>query len=470
MSAVPRRRVLIVAVEFPPAKGIGRLRPLKFCQHLQGLGWDAAVLTLAEGDMQPVDRATLDEIPTGTPVYRVALPRPRDRVIRGLKRLLGRAPADGCEDPATREEQGGTKQPASFPAREGGRLDWARRMVASVDRFVHRHLQIPDDLVLWWPPAVRQGAKVVEEFRPDVILATAPHFTSLIVGARLSRKTGVPWVADYRDLWTGDVLRAWVPAWRQRLELALERRVVTTAGAVVTVSGPKTEVMRKRLPGLADEDLVTITNGYDPEEFEGVAAEGREPGVLRIVYAGRLFKNRRGYELLEAAGALIRERPELAGCFRFEYYGGRAPEIVARMDELLASHGLEQTFCFFPDVAYARSKALQKGADVLLLIVDGGETTSGVIPGKLFEYIAAGRPILCVAEDGATPEIIRRGRLGWVERPGDVEGIKARLAQIVDATDPFPTPDAAYVRGFERRHLVSRLAQVLERVAGKRSS
>lgn len=465
MTARPHRRVLIVAVEFPPVKGIGRLRPLKFCQHLQALGWETAVLTLTEGDMQPVDRATLDEIPDGTRVFRVPLPRPRERLVLAVKRLLGRGRPVDAEATGAMPGNESVPGPVTHAASASGLISSLKRGVAWMDRFIHRHVQIPDDLVLWWPPAVRQGVRIVDEFRPDVILATAPHFTSLIVGAHLSRRTGVPWVADYRDLWTGDVLRAWVPAWRQRLELALERRVVSTAGAVVTVSGPKTEVMRGRLPRLPDEALVTITNGYDPEEFEGVEPEGQTPGVLRIVYAGRLFKNRRGYELLEAAGGLLRERPDLAGRFRFEYYGGRAPEIVARMDELVTRHGLEPVFRFFPDVPYRRSKALQKGADVLLLIVDGGETTSGVIPGKLFEYIAAGRPILCVAEEGATPEIIRRGRLGWVERPGDVAGIQARLARILDAEDGVFDPDQDYVRGFERRHLVTRLARVLEQVA-----
>ena len=465
VAAKTRRRLLIVAVEFPPVKGIGRLRPLKFCHHLNALGWDTAVLTLATGDMQPVDEATLAEIPQDTLVYRVARPQPRHWLVKTLKSRLHRVKDSTAPNETALSHTENTTSDGGASMVRAGSLQWLKQGIARLDRWVYRHLLVPDDLVLWWFPAIRRGAAVVEEFRPDVILATAPHFTSLLVGARLARKTDVPWVADYRDLWTGDVLRAWVPPWRRRLELAIEKRCVSTASAVITVSEPKTAVMRSRLPSLPAHALVTLTNGYDPEEFDTIVPEGSAPGVLRIVYAGRLFKNRRGYELLEAVGVLLAERPELRQRLRLEYYGGRAPEIVARMDELVSTHRLTGVFEFFPDVPYQRSKALQKGADVLLLIVDGGETTSGVIPGKLFEYMAANRPILCIAEEGATPEIIRRGRLGWVQQPGDVDGLKARLADLLDRPQLVFEPDLAFVQGFERRHLVARLAEVLERVA-----
>lgn len=452
-----RQRVLIIAAEFPPVKGIGRLRPLKFCQHLKSFGWDAAVLTLNEGDMQPVDAATLQEIPMGVPVYRAALPRPKERIIAALKAGLKRRNAASPPTAAAPNNLSSTAP--------SGRTSWPGRIMSLMDRFARRYLLIPDDLVLWTGPAVRRGLQAVKDFQPTVILATAPYFTDLIIGARLAQRTGLPWIADYRDLWTGDVLREWVPGWRRRLELAMERRVLATARAVLTVSEPKTQVMRQRLTHLPAEAFITLTNGYDLEEFTDIAPETGDPGQVRIVYAGRLFKNRRGYELLEAAGALLRERPEYRQRLRIEYYGGVAPEIAAQMGVLTSEQELTDIVRFFPDVPYQRSKALQKGADVLLLIVDRGETTSGVIPGKLFEYLAAGRPILCIAAEGATPDIIRQGRLGWVVPPGDVTAIKTVLDLILSAPVVPYAPDAAFVSQFERRTLVEALAGVLDRVA-----
>lgn len=461
MNGNTRRRVLIIAAEFPPVKGIGRMRPLKFCQHLPSFGWDAAVLTLSQGDMEPVDLSTLDEIPEGTPIYRAQLPKPKDRVVQFLKGGKQK-PAETL--PASSIVAEKSEDACQVPPPKSRLRSMLGSMLGIIDRIAHRYLLIPDDLVLWSGSAVRVGEVAVREFQPDIILATAPYFTDLIVGARLSQKTGIPWVADYRDLWTGDVLREWVPPWRRRLEIMLERHYVSTASSVVTVSEPKTQVVRERMSSLAKERFVTITNGYDPEEFEGVVAEGGESDMVRVVYAGRLFKNRRGYELLEAMGELLREAPEARHRIRFEYYGGVTPEISVRMSELIAEYGLDGIFNFSPDVPYARSKALQKGADVLLLIVDGGATTSGVIPGKLFEYVAAGPPMLCLAAEGATSEIIRRGGLGWVVPPGDILALKTVLQNFVENGTALCSPDTDFIGGFERRKLVQRLAEVLNQV------
>lgn len=452
-------RLLIVAAEFPPVKGIGRLRPLKFCQHLNRLGWQTAVLSPAEGDIEPVDRQTLDEIPPATRIYRAAIPKPKDKLIRAVKALLGRnqsVPAAGNNNQTGNAATQTTRKTSDYSLGQ---------LMGSLDAFARKNLLIPDDIVLWTGPAVREGIKAVREFHPDVILATAPHFTNLLVGSRLSRATGVPWVADYRDLWTGDVLRAWVPQWRQRLELFLERRILGSASAAITVSEPKSDVVRGRVANLDKCPVVTLTNGYDPEEFDDVVAEQGSEGVFRIVYAGRLFKNRRGYELIEAAGQLLREQPALRQRLAIEYYGGVAPEIAARMKTLIEQYELAQVVRFHPDVSYLRSKALQKGADALLLIVDGGETSSGVIPGKLFEYVAARRPILCIAAPGATTEIIATGKLGEVVAPGDVQKLKTALGTMVATADAGFSPDTEYLAQFERGKIVERLAQLLDDIA-----
>jgi glycosyltransferase involved in cell wall biosynthesis len=453
-------RLLIVAAEFPPMRGIGRLRPLKFCQHLRGFGWETAVLAPEEGDLEPVDRLTLDEIPRATHVYRAALPKPKAKAIATLRALLRRTAAASR---ARYASTGGVRH---------GRGDstastWRSRLgeaLGAFDRFSRRNLLIPDDIVLWTLPAVRAGMRAIAEFQPDVILATAPHFTNFIVGRELARRSRLPWVADYRDLWTGDVLRGWVPRWRRTLEIAMERRIVGTAAAVVTVSEPKTEVVRARLAGRPCARFITVTNGYDLDEFGDVEAEHGAPGVVRIVYAGRLFKNRRGYEVLEACGRVLEQHPEWRDRLRLEYYGGVAPEIATRMRQIIGQHSLENVVAFHPDVTYARSKALQKGADALLLIVDVGETTSGVIPGKLFEYVAAGRPILCIAEPGATTEIIQRGNLGSVHRPEDVASLALAIEGLLRPGGIAYAPHQEYVGRFERGRLVGKLARLLDEV------
>ena len=464
--SILKKRVLIIAGEFPPLKTIGRIRTIKWCQHLPALGWKTDVLTLATDFYSQQDETMLEEIPENTEVFRATWPRPKDKVIRFVKKYLKRT---GTETPDSAHGDNfgiirdlhESEQTDSKPFKLGD-------LSGIFDSFARKNLLIPDGYLLWFVTAINKGLWAIRKFQPDIIFATAPPFTDLFVGSFLSWRTGIPWVADYRDLWTGDVLREWIPKWRQAMEIVLERYLLSSATAVVTVSEPKTDFIRERISGLSPDRFYTITNGYDPEEYEGLKPERQESGVLRFVYTGRLFKNRRGYELIEAMGILLKQKPELRGNVRVEYYGGVAPEIAEKMDKLINTHELENIVRFHPDVPFQRSKALQKSADVLLLIVDTGKTSSGVIPGKLFEYVAAKRPILCIAEDGATSEIIRKGKIGWVVRPGDVTGIINVLLSLTEVLRIKFDPDIEYLSRFEREKLATDLASILEIAATKR--
>lgn len=455
------RRILFVAAEFPPYKTIGRLRTLKFCLHLQQLGWDCFVLTMSDEPSATYDPKTLQEIPSSVKVFRARPWQPEARVINGIKKILKRPVSN---------------RPAVYPIAatanlahtHNGHEGFAQKLVASkkvFDKFIYRHLLIPDDFCGWLMPALRLGRKLCREQQIDLVFTTAPPFTSLLLGRFLKSATGIPWVADYRDLWTGDVLREWVPAWRCQAEIALEKWALATADAIIAVSEPKAEVLQHRLKKVAADKFFTITNGYDPEEYQGYSYHPNGTEKIRVVYTGRLFKNRRGYELLEAAGELFQERADLKTKLQVEYYGGIAPEIKTRLDMLLRQYDLAAQFKFFPEVPYEEAKALQANADVLLLIVDTGETTSGVIPGKLFEYVAASRPILCIAAPGATPEIITKGRLGWVTPPGDVQKVKELLARLLQQKNFLNLdPDQNYISQFERSKLANRLNNILNKV------
>jgi glycosyltransferase involved in cell wall biosynthesis len=427
------KRVLIVAAEFPPFKTIGRIRTIKLCQHLPQFGWEPIVLTVNESATGPYDRTTLHEIPNGVPVYRAYRFEPEKEIIHILKRILGRN-----SDRPSNVSRDMTSAATQSHNREKGIAALLSRFKLVIDQFTYRNLLIPDDLVLWTLSAVMRGRRVCREHAIDLL---------------------------YRDLWTGDVLRDWVPQWRRRLEIALECRTLSKADAIVAVSEPKTAFLRDRLSHLPQDKFYTVTNGYDTEEYEGLEKSYVGNNVVRFVYTGRLFKNRRGYELITAAGSLFRDRPELKDRFQVEYYGGVSPEIQARLDHLLSEYALTARVKFFPDVPYSRAKQIQVDASVLLLIVDTGETTSGVIPGKLFEYIGAGRPILCIAAPGATSEIIQEGRLGWVTAPNDVNALRNILEELLSRRrNPRFNPNIGYLSQFERKQLVGRFAQTFDRI------
>ena len=456
------RTLLVIAGEFPPLKTIGRIRTVKFVEHLRAHGWKCIVLTLEPSGQEPnYDASLLAEIADGVEVIRLPLVDLEVKIARFAKRLLGRGNSAGEGSPSN-SAASGEGVSAKTPQVGRGLFDRAH----SVVRWVFRNLvDIPDSYALWARAATREGQRLCAERQIDAIYTTLPPFSSIFVGHALRRKTGLPWIVDYRDLWYGDVLREWLPTWRKRLELRLEKRLLRAADLVITVSEPKTAYMQRLHPHVKAR-WETLTNGYDVELYD--ARERTRPfgeGKRQFVYTGRLFKNRRGYAFAEALGRIHQSDPALAEQVSVRILGGVDREIRARYDEILARCGIDHLYDFGGDVGYAEAMDAQVNCDYLLLIVDTGETSDGVIPGKLFEYVAARRPIFALCDPGATQQIIERAKLGRAVPAESVEACELMLREWL--AQPVPErveSDDDYLAQFDRRAITGRFAGLLDQL------
>lgn len=463
-------RVLIVAGEFPPLKTIGRIRTVKFVEHLRHCGWRSVILTLATtGKEANFDESLFDEIPSDTEVVRVPLLTIDDRVVSFAKRLVGHGRPDvssvGVLDSSSRSPLavGSPTTPPTMPL-------LSNRVALAVKHGIRLAADIPDSYVPWAYAAVPLARRLCIEQGIGVIFTTLPPFSAAYVGYRLTKETGIPWIADYRDLWYGDVLREWLPAWRRRLELGIESRLLRKAAVVVTVSEQKTNYMRRLHPHIKAR-WETLTNGFDTEIYASRSrTRGFSDELIEFVYTGRLFKNRRGYAFAEALGRLKQRLPAVVAPVRVRMLGEISPEIAERYRALLDEYDLQSHFVFSGDVGYAEAMDAQVNCDYLLLIVDTGETSDGVIPGKLFEYVAAKRPIFALCDPGATRQIIERARLGKVVSADDVEACESALEIMLSAPVPRTLErDEAYLAQFDRRHIAGRLAKLLDETVRARS-
>ena len=246
-------------------------------------------------------------------------------------------------------------------------------------------------------------------------------------------------------------MREWINPLRSRYETYLEKKYVRHADAVVTVSEQKTDFVRELLQQ-PQQQYHTITNGYDPESFNYLAPSIKtDSAQTDIVYCGRLFKNRKGYAFLHAIGQLHNEQPELTTAVKLHFYGGIAPEINSEYDRLIEQYQLQQVVVRHGDVSFEQAKQAQVDADILLLIVDTGATSDGVIPGKLFEYIATGKPIFALSDATATNDILRQGNLGPIMSPDDINGCKAALTTLLADPTALPAVNHSYLQQFERK-------------------
>lgn len=454
------KTLLVIAGEFPPLKTIGRIRTVKFVDQLRAHGWNAIVVTLAPNGLETnYDPRLAEEIADDIEVVRLPLPDIEAKIAGFAKRLLGRGKAAS-------EPTGSTPPPASSkqqakPAAPG-LLGGAHNMV----RWLLKNLvYIPDDYQPWVKEATRECLRICAERKIDAIYTTLPPFSTAFAGHDLRRATGLPWIVDYRDLWYGDVLREWLPEWRKHLELRMEKRLLRAADVIITVSEPKTEYMKKQHPSLSAR-WETLTNGYDVDIYAG---RGRTrqfgQGTIEFVYTGRLFKNRRGYAFAEALGQLHQSDPELVKNVRVRILGGLEPKIRTRYDEILSQYGIPHLYDFAGDVSYNTAMEAQINCDYLLLIVDTGETSDGVIPGKLFEYVAARRPIFALCDPGATQQIIERAGLGKAIPAESVDLCKAMLHEWLSRPVPENVDaDNDYLAQFDRRAITKRLANLLDEV------
>lgn len=434
------RRLLFHSYHFPPIGGSGAQRPLKMVKYLADHGYESTVVTRGGDEREdrwaPKDRTLMAEIPEGTEVLRV-----------------------GAQEP-------------SPSAR------W--RPIAE------RWLRVTDRWTAWWSEAsFRLGLEAGRD--ADVVYVWMQPYASAKPGAELSRALGKPWVADLGDPWALDEMMVYPSALHRRLELRRMRRALRTASAIVMSTTEAVQRVKTVFPELASRPVVAIPNGFDASDF-AVAPSPRTDGKFRIVHTGYLHtqlglqhKNRRrlrtalgggvpGLDILtrshvylvEAINQLLGRDSELLGTVELHLAGvlDEADRSVAARCPVATLHGY---------MSHAESIDLMRSADLLFLpmqnLPQGVRAT--IVPGKTYEYLASGTPILAAVPEGDARDILTEAGNARIVRPNDVDGLAAAIAREVErfrsGSDPRP-PDPDVVARFEYRKLAADLAAVLDAV------
>ena len=405
----------MIAYHFPPLAGSsGIQRTLRFVQHLPALGWTPVVLT---ADPRAYERTSPDlvrDVPIGTVVRRAfALDTARHLNIRG--RYMG----------------------------------WMAR---------------PDRWISWRFDAVRQGLQMVKEFQPDVIWSTYPIATAHVIARQLHQKTGLPWIADFRDPMAQDGYPTDPVTWRsyQRIEQeAVEqasRSVFTTPGAA--------QMYRERYPQAASR-ITVLENGYDEESFANApdvaarALTADQPVVL--LHSGIVYPSERdptqlfqALQRLKASGGLSARQLTL----RF-----RASAHDDLLTQLASQYGVQDFIELCPAVPYREALAEMLSVDALLVMQ--ASNCNAQIPAKIYEYLRAGRPILGLTDPlGDTAGVLRGAGVETVARIDSVDEIAAVLPQFVAAVraQAVRLPDPTAVKNASRQGRSQAFAELLDGV------
>lgn len=436
------KKVLIVTYYFPPSGGSGVQRMLKFVKYLREFGWEPVVLTARNADYPAYDESLMEEIPNGVKVYRSRIVEP----YKLYRRLTGRSPGESADI-------------ATLTLSEGQKKKFSERL----SEWIRSTLFVPDARMLWRLFAVRMGRRIIRHENIEVILSSAPPYTTHLIGAALAKWSGLPWIADFRDSWIGWLSTPqWRPAPVRRVEMKMEERVLKNATTILTVSNGVKEDLLSRHPYLRDERWKLLPNGYDHSDFEGIRPVPKDRRLV-ITYTGSMYGNRNPEYLVQALEQLREEMPDLSEKLLIRIVGRVGDAILERIESSAAG----DLFDVISYVSHAESLAYLLASDIALLIIDDAPANRGILTGKLFEYIGAQKPILALAPEGDAAELIRREGFGMVVPPRDVVAIKSYLLQALK-DKPALTAANEHAEKFRRREQTRQLAELMGQMVAEK--
>jgi glycosyltransferase involved in cell wall biosynthesis len=433
------KNILVHSYYYPPIGGAGAQRPLKMTLRLSALGYSLVVVT---GQGPTADRwapgdPTLGlEVPSGVEVARIAAPEP----------------------------------PPS-----GGWLGRAERWFG-----------IPSPWTRWW---VRESAEVGLKVGGDLDLVYVwmQPYISAKSGVRLARELGRPWVADLGDPWALDEMMVYPTRFHRALELRRMRKHLGTAAAIIMSTPEAARRLTDVFPEFADRPVVTIPNGFDPEDFKG-AVSSREDSNFRIVHTGYLHtelgrKHHQAQAVRRILGGSVRgvdilTRSHLYLLRAIDRLRDKQPALASKIELHLAgllSEADRELAANSPVVplrgylSHAESIELIRTADLLFLPMQNlpSAVRATIVPGKTYEYLASGTPILAAVPEGDARDALAEAGNAILCRPDDVAGMADALATQVRrwlAAEPPPAPRAEVVARFEYGSLAEKLADVFDTV------
>ncbi len=399
------RNVLIVTYYWPPSGGSGVQRFLKFCKYLPRFGVTPTVLTVSNPTYPIIDRSLSEEVPEEVNVYRSRSYEP----FQLYAKLSGKSTSE-----------------ASKPTQALRSNKWSARMAS----WIRANIFIPDARYGWVFTARRKALKVIQKENIDAIITTGPPHSTHFIGKYVNRKTGIRWIADFRDPWSHVYYNQVLPRTRPALYIdrKLERSVLTKADEVIVVSPS----MRKIQRTIYDRRYHMIPNGFDPEDFQ------QSPDELTPYHDHRFT--------IRFTGS-VREAAIPSGMFKaismlsepdkvlLEFIGNVHPKVREQIKKFgIASSVSIQSYIPHKEVVKA-----MRASDLLLLSISKTEHSELILTGKLFDYLGSGTPILFMGTtSGDAAHIIQETGQGVCFEHDDAESIRTYLEKVIRDPDQLP--------------------------------
>ncbi|PCI99597.1 MAG: glycosyl transferase family 1 [Flavobacteriales bacterium] len=429
------KKVIIITYYWPPMGGGGVQRWLKTTKYLREYGWEPVIFTTENGEASVVDEGMLKQIPKGVETLRVPIWEP----FALYKKLTGKKKEEKLT-PGTVSEKGNS-------------------LIQNLSVWVRGNLFIPDARKFWIKPASKALNKYLKHNKVDAIVSTGPPHTTHMIALNVIKKHKIPWLADFRDPWTNIDFyhKLKLTNWADKKHKRLEQAVLDNANQVLTVSWSWAEDFHK----ISDRMPMVITNGYDPEDFIKVGTVTLDK-KFTITHAGSLNDDRNPHALWKTLAELSKEIEGFSNDLEIKFIGQVAPIAVQE----LTQNGLDKNLNLIDNLPHKKVINEIIKSQVLLLPLNDTPNIDGVVPGKLYEYIGAKRPIVCIGKpDGDAAKIINETDAGKVSDFNDVETLTETIKSYYqDYKNNSLTVDSKNYERYSRKLLAGQITEELNKI------
>lgn len=365
------QKVLIITYYWPPAGGPGVQRWLKFVKYFEEFGIEPVVFVPENPTYPILDETLLKEVPNDIKIVTLPIFEPYAFAAKLSKQK--------------------TKTISSGIIKTKKQSLTERLLL-----YIRGNCFIPDARKFWVKPSVKYLSTLLQENAIDTIITTGPPHSLHLIGLSLKERLGIKWIADFRDPWT-------TIGYHSKLKLTnsskhkhklLEKRVLQTADAITVTSF----TTQKEFKEITNKRIITITNGFDIE----ICSSSKLSDKFTIAHIGSLLSNRNPIGLWRVLGELIKENEQFSRDFELILAGEVSDEVI----NAITNAGLFNYLIKPGYISHKEAIELQRTSQLLLLIEIDSEKTKGIIPGKLFEYMVSGRPILAIGPEGWDASVI----------------------------------------------------------------
>ena len=377
------KRLLIISYYWPPTGGSGVQRWVKFAKYLPQMGWQPVIYTPENPEQLAVDESLLKDIPAEAEIVRTHITEPYD-IYRKLFGGKSKAAGEGGVNPLNAQKK-----------------SWKQKLAV----WVRGNLFVPDPRVSWVRPSARFLKKYLKEHPVDAVVTTGPPQSMHLIGRALKRATGIRWIVDFRDPWTEMFYFKHLGLWplAERRHRRLEQSVLDECDCIISV----TPLVQKDFQSRTSTPVVLITNGFDEDDFPQAAspepAASGQKSKFTVVHTGLFAADGNPLGLWDVLAAKCEADPAFRQALQIRLAGKVDAPVIAAIEQ----RGLGANLAYPGYLPHEETVREQREASMLILPLRQEPEYRKVLPGKIFEYLAARRPVLGIGqEDGAAAKVL----------------------------------------------------------------